>query len=306
MDRLRDGLLARLRSNPKAEMPFLDHLEELRWRILKSLAALVVGTGVAVFLILYYDVAALLIRPAHLVLGEDFKLINLSPPDTFFVLLQMSLILGFVFASPIVFYHVWVFLAPALEKHERRAIVPALWMGLVLFAGGVLVGYYALPYAIRFFSGILADQIKASYTASFYLGFVVKVLLGFGVVFELPVVVLVLSVLGLVSPAFLRSKRRYAIVVLLLIACLFSPGDFSVVTILLLGSMIVLYEFSILLSGLVWRGRLRREREGEQASPPPEGSEPADEPGDAPPEPTPYDHGDPAGGSAPAGPEDEE
>ena len=137
MDRLRDGLLARLRSNPKAEMPFLDHLEELRWRILKSLAALVVGTGVAVFLILYYDVAALLIRPAHLVLGEDFKLINLSPPDTFFVLLQMSLILGFVFASPIVFYHVWVFLAPALEKHERRAIVPALWMGLVLFAGGV-------------------------------------------------------------------------------------------------------------------------------------------------------------------------
>lgn len=305
MDRLRDGLLARLRSNPKAEMPFLDHLEELRWRILKSLAALIVGTALAVFLILYYNVADLLIRPAHLVLGEDFRLVNLSPPDTFFVLLQMSLILGFVFASPVVFYHVWVFLAPALEKHERRAIVPALWMGLVLFAGGVLVGYYALPYAIRFFSMILADQIEPSYTASFYLGFVVKMLLGFGVVFELPVVVLVLSVLGLVSPSFLRSKRRYAIVVLLLVACLFSPGDLSVVTVLLLGSMIVLYEFSILLSGLVWRGRLRREREREQDSAAPEDSVAEHSPDDEP-EPTPYDHGDPAGGTAPAEPEGEE
>ncbi len=305
MDRLRDGLLARLRSNPKAEMPFLDHLEELRWRILKSLAALVVGTAAAVFLIMYYNVADLLIRPAHMVLGEEFKLINLSPPETFIVLLQMSLILGFVFASPIVFYHVWVFLAPALEKHERRAIVPALWMGLVLFAGGVLVGYYALPYAIRFFAGILADQIEPSYTASFYLGFVVKVLLGFGVVFELPVVVLVLSVLGLVSPLFLRRKRRYAIVVLLLVACLFSPGDFSVVTVLLLGSMIILYEFSIFLSVLVWRGRLRREHEGEQTSASPEDSVAEDAPDDDP-EPTPYEHGDPAGGSAPAGPEGEE
>ena len=306
MDRLRDGLLARLRSNPKAEMPFLDHLEELRWRILKSLAALAVGTGAAVFLIMYYNVADLLIRPAHLVLGEEFKLINLSPPETFIVLLQMSLILGFVFASPIVFYHLWVFLAPALEKHERRAIVPALWMGLVLFAGGVLVGYYALPYAIRFFAGILADQIEPTYTASLYLGFVVKVLLGFGVVFELPVVVLVLSVLGLVSPSFLRDKRRYAIVVLLLIACLFSPGDFSVVTVLLLGSMIVLYEFSIFLSVLVWRGRLRRESDGGQTAASPEDSVPAEEPGAAGPEPTPYDHGDPAGGSAPAEPEGEE
>ena len=306
MDRLRDGLLARIRNNPKAEMPFLDHLEELRWRILKSLGALVVGTGIAVFLVLYYNVAELLIRPAHLVLGEDFKLINLSPPDTFFVLLQMSLILGFVFASPIVFYHVWVFLAPALEKHERRSIVPALWMGLVLFAGGVMVGYYALPYAIRFFSGILADQIEPSYTASYYLGFVVKLLLGFGVVFELPVVVLVLSVLGLVSPSFLRTKRRYAIVVLLLIACLFSPGDFSVVTILLLGSMIILYEFSILLSGVVWRGRHRRERELKEAAAAPEDSVAAEEPGAMKPEPTPYDHGDPAGGTAPAEPEDEE
>lgn len=303
MDRLRDGLLARLRSNPKAEMPFLDHLEELRWRILKSLAALIVGTGVAVFLILYYQVIELLIRPVHQVLGEEYKLQYLSPTGAFITLLQISLVLGFVFASPIIFYHVWVFLAPALEKHERRAILPALWMGLVLFAGGVVVGYYALPYAIQFLSGILADQLEPLYTASFYLGFVVKVLLGFGVVFELPVVVLVLSVLGLVSPSFLRSKRRYAIVVLLLVACLFSPGDFSIVTILLLGSMIVLYEFSILLSGLVWRGRLRRERE--QASAAPEDSVAEHSPDDEP-EPTPYDHGDPAGGTAPAGPEGEE
>ncbi len=307
MDRLRDGLLARLRSNPKAEMPFLDHLEELRWRILWSLGALVIGTGAGMAMVHYLDVLLLFIRPAQTILGDDFQLIYLAPTDSFFFFLQLSVTVGVVLAFPVIFYQGWVFLSPALEKREKRAIIPALWMGIILFAGGVILAYvFALPLCLRFLAGFQSDFLDPFYTATGYFRFVVRLLLAFGAIFELPVVVLVLSTLGLVSPTFLRSKRRYAIVAILIVACLLSPGDYLGVTALMMVPMLILYEFSILLSVLVWRGRLRREHEGEQASAAPEDSVPADEPGDDEPEPTPYDHGDPAGGSAPAAPEDEE
>lgn len=306
MDRLRDGLLERMRSNPKAEMPFLDHLEELRWRILWSLLALIVGTGAGMAMVHYLDVLRLFVRPLQTILADDFQLIYLAPTDSFFFFLQLSLTVGVVLAFPIICYQAWVFLSPALEKRERRAIIPALWMGMVLFAAGVILSYlYALPLALRFLSGFQADWLDPFYTATGYFRFVVRLLLAFGIVFELPVVVLVLSALGLVSPAFLRSKRRYAIVGILIVACLLSPGDYLGVTALMMVPMLILYEFSILLSMLVWRGRLRQD-DAEQDQSAPEDSVPAEEPGAAEPEPTPYDHGDPAGGSAPAGPDSEE
>ncbi len=304
MDRLRDGLLARLRSNPKAEMPFLDHLEELRWRILWSLLALIVGTGAGMAMVHYLDVLRLFVRPLQTILADDFQLIYLAPTDSFFFFLQLSITVGVVLAFPVIFYQAWVFLSPALEKREKRAIIPALWMGMVLFAAGVLLAYlYALPLALRFLSGFQADWLDPSYTATGYFRFVVRLLLAFGIVFELPVVVLVLSTLGLVSPTFLRSKRRYAVVGILIVACLLSPGDYLGVTALMMVPMLILYEFSIFLSVLVWRGRFRREREQDSAAP--EDSVAEDSPDDEP-EPTPYDHGDPAGGTAPAGPEGEE
>ena len=223
MDRLRDGLLARMRNNPKAEMPFLDHLEELRWRILWSLLALFVGTGIGMILVLYFDVFSLLVAPARDLYGEDYKLINLSPPGPIFVFLHLSLTSGLVLAAPVIFYQIWSFLAPALDKHEKRAIVPALYMGLVLFLAGVALAYYfALPLSLRFFDVFLNDVLEENWTATNYIKFVVQLHLAFGIVFELPVVVLVLSALGLVTPKFLRSKRRHAIVGLLLLACMLS------------------------------------------------------------------------------------
>lgn len=308
MDRLREGLLARIRSNPKAEMPFLDHLEELRWRILKSLGALVLGTLAGAAMIYFFDLFELLVAPARHedVLGEDFKPLLLSPLSAIYVYLQVAVTVGFVLASPVIFYQIWVFLAPALEKHERRAIVPTLWMGLVLFAAGVALAYFvALPISLKFLSSIESDILEPGWTANYYLRFVVQLHLAFGVIFELPVVVLVLSALGLVSPTFLRTKRKHSIVGILIVACLLSPGDAIQVTAIMMVPMIALYEFSILLSVLVWRGRFRRERELEAAAAAPEDSVPADSPGDDP-EPTPYNHGDPAGGTAPAEPEDEE
>ncbi|MYJ17313.1 MAG: twin-arginine translocase subunit TatC [Gemmatimonadetes bacterium] len=301
MRRLREGLLARS-DNPKAEMPFLDHLEELRWRILWSLLALILGGVAGLVLVLYFDVPELLIRPAVDLFGEDFRLLTLSPEANFIILLQLSLLVGLILASPVVIYQLWAFFSPALEDREKRAIVPALLMGLVLFVAGVALAYFiVLELALRFLSGILIDYLEASWTANFYLGFVVKRLLAFGIVFELPVVVLVLSVLGIVTPEFLRTKRRHAFVAILLLASFISPGDMINVTIAMTIPLIALYESSIFLSVLVWRKRDAREQEADSS--PPDGAVAAEDGDEAGADVTPYNHGDPAGGSAPATPD---
>ncbi len=312
MGMLRDGLLARARGNPKAEMPFLDHLEELRWRILWVLAAVIVGCLVGLAVVVYGDVVGYLMAPGRALFGDDWKPQYLAPGDTFFILLKISLTIGIILAFPIIVYHTWSFLAPALEKHEKRAIVPSLYLGLVLFIAGVAMGYFiALPVTLRFLTSLLTDFMTPDWTASFYIVFIVRLLLAFGVVFELPIVVLVLSALGLVTPAFLREKRRHAIVGITVVAAMVSPGDIISLTALMMVPMFLLYELSIVLSAIIWRRREAREREIEAASAPADSvavTEPAPprptgpaaarseptEPAPARPEPTPYDHGDPA------------
>ncbi len=302
MRRLREGLLAR-GGNPRAEMPFLDHLEEFRWRILWSLIAVIVGALAGLFLVLYFDVAILLVQPARDIFGPDFKLDYLSPQSSFFILLQLALVVGVVLASPIVFYQLWAFFSPALEPREKRALVPALVLGLILFVLGVAMGYFiALPITLEFFLGLLTEILNPAWTANYYFPLVVQLLLVFGMIFELPVVVMLLSVLGLITPAFLRSKRRHAIVGILVLASILSPGDVILLTILMTVPLILLYEFGILLSVLTWRrrdGADTDEADAQAGNETPQDSVAAASPADgsgaaATPGPTPYDYGDPA------------
>ncbi len=292
MNRLRDGLLSRGRRNPKAEMPFLDHLEELRWRILWSLAAIVAGFAIGLALMTMLDVWEILLQPGRAVFGGEWMPQVLAPTDPFFILLKVSLTIGLILASPTIIYQTWAFLAPALEKHEKRAIIPALYMGMVLFVAGVVLAYFVLPISLRFLTGLLTGLLEHNWTFSLYMGFVVKLLLAFGILFELPVVVLVLSVLGLVTPAFLRSKRRHAIVIIATLAALLSPGDVIVVTVIMMVPIYLLFELSILMSVVIWRRREQRQRDAEAEA----GGAVAPVDPDPPPgaEPTPYDHGDPA------------
>ena len=292
MNRLRDGVLSRGRRNPKAEMPFLDHLEELRWRLLRSLVAIVAGFAIGMALMTMLDVLEILLEPGRAIFGADWEPQVLAPTDTFFILLKVSLTIGLILASPTIIYQTWAFLAPALEAHEKRAIIPALYMGTVLFVGGVVLAYFVLPISLRFLTGLLTGLVEHNWTFSLYMGFVVKLLLAFGILFELPVVVLVLSVLGLVTPAFLRSKRRHAIVIIATLAALLSPGDVIVVTVIMMVPIYLLFELSILMSVMIWRRREQRESEHETEA----GGTVAPVEPDPPPgaEPTPYDHGDPA------------
>jgi sec-independent protein translocase protein TatC len=187
--------------------------------------------------------------------------------------MKFGVMIGLVLSSPLVVYQAWAFLSPALEERERRLIVQSFTFGLVLFGAGVALAYFvALPATIRFLLMFGAEWFTPALTADSYLSLVTRMLLAFGLMFELPVVVMILSALGVVTPAFLRLKRRHAIVVLTALGAFLTPGDAVVVTIFLMVPLLALYELSIVVSAVVSRKR-SREKETEGA-PAPDGSVP--------------------------------
>lgn len=249
----------RAASNPTAEMPFLDHLEELRWRILWSLLALVVTTGLSFVVVMKFDFIGLLKRPIDPYLVQSGgKLVYLAVTDSFFVTLKIAIAMGLAASSPIILYNLWAFLSPALMPREKRAIVPSLYLGLILFAAGVALAYFiALPFTLKFMLNFQTESLEPQITAGYYFSFVLKLLVGFGAIFEMPVVILILAAIGLVNSRFLSSKRRYAFAGMAILASLLTPGDAITATLVLMGPLLLLYELSIVLTKIVERGRLR-------------------------------------------------
>src|SRR6476469_7276591 len=195
-----------------AEMPFLDHLEELRWRIIWSLAALVLGVGVAFFLVLHFNLLLWMQGPMLPYL-HGRRLVYTHPGDGFSILMQTAIIVGVVIALPVIIYQIWAFLAPALHRHEKRIVMPVILGAVALFiAGAALAWYFVLPMTLRFLSALGDESFDQMITASEYFGFVTSMVLAMGAVFELPIAVLLLSALGLVTPRFLSKFRRHAFV----------------------------------------------------------------------------------------------
>ena len=248
-------------------MPFLDHLEELRWRILWSILAIAIGTGIGFALVYYFQVLELLVMPVREAWRDpDLRLIFLSPADPFFVMLRLAIYCGLILSFPIVVYQIWAFLSPALEKREKRAVIPALYLGLLLFIAGVALAYFvALPVTLEFFRGFLSESLEGQLEINNTLGFIVKMLLAFGAVFELPIVIMILSALGLVTPAFLRAKRRHAIVLITVLASFITPGDAITLTVMMMFPLVLLYELGIFLSVGIYRGKRKRAEEFESS-----------------------------------------
>jgi sec-independent protein translocase protein TatC len=256
-----NSLFIKTKGRPN-EMPFLDHLEELRWRMLYIVIAIAIGAGIGFWLVMQYDVLGLLIDPIKPFLGSS-KLKYLSPTDPFFVTFKLGILVGFLLASPVVIYQVWSFFAPALLPSERRVIIPALYFGLALFAGGVAMAYtIVLPITLQFTMGFQTDSLEQAIVVNAYLAVVTRLLLAFGFVFELPVVIVILSAMGLVTPEFLASKRRHALVGITVLASVITPGDVITVTVMMMVPLYLLYELSIVLSRMVVR---RRSQIGEPA-----------------------------------------
>jgi len=253
-------MLGRKGNAAGGEMPFLEHLEELRWRIFRSLIAIGLGTVAGFIVVQQFGVMEILIRPVRPLLSGD-GLAFFSPITPFFITLKLALVVGILLALPVVVHQVWAFLSPGLTKEEKRVIVPSLYFGLVLFCAGVALAYFmVLPLALRFLSTFQQDYLEAVYEVGAYLGFVTKLLIAFGVAFELPVVVMILSALGLITPRFMRDKRRHAVVGITVLATMLTPGDLAS-TVLMMVPMMILYEGSIFLSAMIQRRRGEAESE---------------------------------------------
>ncbi len=242
-----------------AEMPFLDHLEELRWRIIWSLAALVVGVGVAFFIVIKFNLLLWMQGPMLPYL-HGRRLVYTHPGDGFSILLQTSIIVGVVLALPVIIYQVWAFLSPALYQKEKRIAVPVILGAVLLFiAGAALAWYYVLPMTLKFLSALGDESFDQMITVSDYFGFVSSMVLAMGAVFELPIAILLLSAIGLVTPRFLAKYRRHALLASYVVAAIITPGDLFVTSIALMVPLYLLYELSIGLSFLVYRKRQRAE-----------------------------------------------
>lgn len=240
-----------------AEMPFLDHLEELRWRIIYSLAALVVGVGIGFFIVWRFHVLEWLQGPILPYL-HGRRLMVTHPAEGFSILLQTSIVAGLVIALPVIIYQVWAFLSPALYNKEKRVAIPVILGVVLLFiAGAALAWYFVLPMSLRFLTAVGAESFDQMITGAEYFSFVTSMVLAMGAVFELPIAILLLSAFGLVTPKFLSKYRKHALVVSYLAAAIITPGDVLITSVALMVPLYLLYELSIGLSYLVYRRRQR-------------------------------------------------
>lgn len=246
------------KQNPRGEMPFLDHLEELRWRILRSLAAVLIGTVIGFVVVQNLDVLELLKQPIAPYLPEG-RLVVTRPTDAFFVTLKLAFVIGLVLGAPVVLREAWAFLSPALYEHEKRYITPALIAGLGLFIVGAFMAYlWVLPVALRFLlTRFQMEDLEFFITATAYFGFATQLILAFGLMFEVPLFMVLLSALGLIGPDGFAKQRPLALVIASIMAAMLTPPDVASMMMLML-PVVLLYEVGILVSRLVWKKRRER------------------------------------------------
>ncbi len=235
---------------------YLEHLDELRGRILKSASGVVAGTIVSFLFI--SKIFKFLCRP-YLAVSPQHTLVSLDPSDTFMMTFRSAIIAGLGMALPWIVYQLWSFVAPGLHKDEKRYVTLGVISTALFFVMGALFAYFAIiPTAVSFFySYSLSMGITPNWTIGGYFGFIMTLIACFGVVFELPVVIFLLSALGIVSPYLLTKYRRHAIVVIFIIAAIFTPPD-AVTQLMMAIPMVLLYEISVLGAKIVYKKRMTR------------------------------------------------
>jgi len=249
-------------SEDGGKMSFFEHLTELRTRLIHAAGAIVVGTFVGVYVakhILEFVARPMVdaLRAANL---QD-KLIFTHPAGYLYQVITLGLYLGIVIASPYVLYQVWLFVAPGLYRNERKAVAGFVISSVGLFLCGIVFAYYViLPYLLKF---LVNFQTGGPFTplisVNEYFDLVLNVLLGVGIVFELPVLAFLLSLFGIVTPQFLWKNFRYAILIIAILAAIITPTPDAITMLVFMAPMVVLYFVSIGVSAAVVRRKRRAE-----------------------------------------------
>jgi len=248
-------------TGPGAEMPFLEHLEELRVRLVRVLLAVIVGFAAGLWVVQRFEFVNLLKEPiAPFLKVTGGKLVVTSPTEPVMITLKLALIVGLVLVSPVLVYQIWAFLSPALYAREKRIVVPALMVGLILFCGGGAFAFIViLPQALPILFSFQSQGLEILITFEKYFGFVVQLVLAMGLCFEIPLIMILLGGLGIITPAALNHFRRYAIVLSAVAGALLSPGTDILSMILMTVPILVLYEIGFLGVWLLHRRRVRRD-----------------------------------------------
>lgn len=244
-------------------MTLVEHLTELRTRLLRAVLALVVGTVVGYVVSL--QVIDVLVQPYCEIPNLRFAtedggcaLLGLGALEPFNVRLKVSLVVGLFLGGPVIFFQVWRFITPGLTPRERRYTLPFVIGSQVMFAFGLVFAYFVIPQGLEILLGMGGDVIDPALSAQQYLSFYLATSLAFGIIFELPLVLILLAMVGLVSSAQLRQFRRYALVLNVVVAAIVTPSTDAVTLLFMAGPMALFYEVSIVAAWFIERGRRKR------------------------------------------------
>ena len=231
------------------KMPFMEHLGELRTRIVRSLMGLLVGLGIA--LPFSQKIVDYLARPVR---ATGNNLVFLSLTEAFWVQMKVAVIVGLFIAAPAILWQIWAFVAPGLHTHEKKYATPFVLIGTVLFIGG---GVFSLkvvtPYAITFLLSYSRPGLQPMISIGSYVDFLLKFTLAFGLVFELPLAITLLARMGIVTPAMLSRNRKYAILGAFIAAAILTPTPDAFNQTLMAGPLIILYEVGIICARIFGR-----------------------------------------------------
>ena len=235
--------------------PMLEHLDELRSRLVKSVLALFAGMVVAIALF-QEELTGILIGPFF---ELDQGLVFMGLTEGFLFQLKIALLGGCVLASPIIIYQIMRFILPALYSHEKKIFYIMSFFGVLLFVGGVCFGYFlVLQPVMSTLLKLAGTDLTPMITASSYMSFVLGFLIPFGLIFEIPMVVYFLTSVGIITPDKLIKVRKYVLLVVLVIAAILTPPDI-ISQLCLAGPMLILYEAGILISKVVYKRKLKKE-----------------------------------------------
>lgn len=241
-------------------MSLFDHLVELRRRLTRAVIALVLGTVVG-YLVFPY-LLELIMAPYCSVADEvrpdgTCTLVALTPLEPFSVRLKTSFVIGVFVGGPVIFYQLWRFITPGLTIKERRFALPFVALSQIMFAVGIAFSYLVIPYGLRTLLGFGGPGIEPLLSASEYLSFFLMLSVAFGLVFELPLILIFLSLVGVVNSASLRRARPYAILTSVVAAAFITPTNDAITLFFMAGPMVIFYELSIWVAWLIERSRRR-------------------------------------------------
>jgi len=248
--------------NEETKQPFMSHLEELRKRLITC--AIAVGIGFVISYIFAERLFQILVTPLTSIMPEGDRLIFTNLPEMFLTYLKTAVICGIMLTAPVLFHQLWMFIAPGLYQHEKKYAIPFVVFSTILFVGGALFGYFIVfPFGFKFFLGFANEYIQALPSVKQYFSFAIKLLFAFGIVFELPVVAFFLSKMGIVTPEFLKKKRKYALLMTFVMAAILTPPD-VITQLMMAGPLIILYEIGILVARMARKKKVTEEEKTEE------------------------------------------